>query len=274
MDVLQHRNMAHHRKCSICGETDSWKHSLLECNMARCVWALAPEEITDLICNVQETKAKAWLATVFKAVPHGDLTRVVVTLWALWHAHRKAIHEGIIQSPLSTNCFVERFISDLQVVNKPVNVVQARDARGPAWIPPPQGMAKVNFDAATSKNSTTSAIVAVVRGEDGSFLGASSVILVGVTDLETLEAMACREGLAIAADLLLQRFRLVTDCKNVVRSVAGEGKGSYGHIVQEIKARTRSFQEVELVHERRTANVDAHNLARSSIYLATGRRVV
>jgi ribonuclease HI len=147
---------------------------------------------------------------------------------------------------------VERFISDLQVIAQPVNVVQARDVRGPAWIPPPQGLAKVNVDAATSKSSTTSAIAAVVRGEDGSFLGAYTIILVGITDPETLEAMAYREGLAIAADLLLQSFRLATDCKNVVRSVAGEGKGSYGHIVQEIKARTRSFQEVELVHERRT----------------------
>ena len=62
--------------------------------MARCVWALAPEDITEFIANVQEPHARGWLAAVFHALPHEDLTRVVVTLWALWHARRKAIHEG------------------------------------------------------------------------------------------------------------------------------------------------------------------------------------
>ncbi|KAM0898703.1 hypothetical protein ACQ4PT_021767 [Festuca glaucescens] len=267
MDVLHHRNMAPQRSCTICGGADSWRHSLLECNMARSVWALAPHEITDLIGNIEEHNAKAWLATVIKALPHGDLTRVLVTVWVLWHARRKAIHEGIYQSPLSTNCFVERFLSDLHLIAPVQTMVRAKDTRGPAWILPLAGMAKVNVDAATSKNSAKSAIAAVVRHADGTFLGASSVVLFGITDPETLEAMACREGLSVAADLLIRRFRLATDCSNVVRSVGGEGWGSYGHVVQEIKARTTSFEKVELVHEKRTANVDAHTLARSSIHL-------
>ena len=57
------------------------------------MWALAPEEITNLISNIQETNAKACLEIVIKALSHADLTRVLVTLWAVWHARRKAIHE-------------------------------------------------------------------------------------------------------------------------------------------------------------------------------------
>jgi hypothetical protein len=98
-DVLHHRNMAPQQICSICGQDDSWTHSLLHCNMARNVWALAPEEITEMISSIQEPSAGAWLAAVFEALPHDDLTRTIVTLWALWHARRKAIHEGIFQSP-------------------------------------------------------------------------------------------------------------------------------------------------------------------------------
>ena len=37
-DVRHRRHMAQTSACSICGGQDSWKHSLLECNMARCVW--------------------------------------------------------------------------------------------------------------------------------------------------------------------------------------------------------------------------------------------
>jgi hypothetical protein len=41
-DVRHHRNMATHDTCIVCGEHDSWRHSLLECHLARSVWTLAP----------------------------------------------------------------------------------------------------------------------------------------------------------------------------------------------------------------------------------------
>lgn len=48
-----------------------------------------------------------------------------------------------------------------------------------------------------------------------------------VIDPESLEAMACREGLALASDLLLRHIRLATDCLGVVRSLREEGMGPY-----------------------------------------------
>jgi hypothetical protein len=49
--------------------------------------------------------------------------------------------------------------------------------------------------------------------------------------------------------------------------------GSYGQIIREIMAGGRSFEAVELVHENRQGNNDAHFLARSSIYSQMGRHV-
>jgi ribonuclease HI len=128
-------------------------------------------------------------------------------------------------------------------------------------------------DAATSKNSTIAAVAAIVRGDDGGFLGASTEVFNGATDPETLEVMACREGLAVAADLLLQHLCIASNCIIAVQSISGPGKGVYGYIVQEIKTRKEAFQSVKFTHEGRTANIDAHNLARSSIYLHLGRHV-
>ena len=48
-DVRHHRNMAQNSNCSICGGQDSWRHSLLECNMAKCVWILRGEELLEFI---------------------------------------------------------------------------------------------------------------------------------------------------------------------------------------------------------------------------------
>lgn len=101
-DVLFHRNMATCDACSLCGVQDSWRHSLVDCNMTRCVWALVPEEVTEQLCEFQEPEARGWLASVTGKLSHFDCTWVVVTLWAIWYARRKAIHEGIFQSPLLT----------------------------------------------------------------------------------------------------------------------------------------------------------------------------
>jgi ribonuclease HI len=78
------------------------------------------------------------------------------------------------------------------------------------------GSDKVNVDAAMSKNSATGAIAAIARSREGTFLGASAVVLRGVTDPETLEAMACREGLNLAADLLLRRITMASDWLNLI----------------------------------------------------------
>ena len=69
----------------------------------------------------------------------------------------------------------------------------------PRWIPPPRGVMEVNVDAALSKNSNKAAMAAVARDDVGNFLGASA--LLSRSSPEVAEAMAYREGLALATDL-------------------------------------------------------------------------
>lgn len=116
-DVRFHRNMAPDSACSICGMPDSWRHSLLECNMSACVWALVPEAVSEHIAHVADPAAKQWLFNLMKTLNHDDLILCLVTLWTIWSARRKAIHEDIFQSPLSTHAFVESMIKYLEVAS-------------------------------------------------------------------------------------------------------------------------------------------------------------
>jgi hypothetical protein len=59
-DVLHHRKMTQCSACFFCGMEDSWRHSLLECTMARCIWALEKEEIVELLSGILENDAKSW----------------------------------------------------------------------------------------------------------------------------------------------------------------------------------------------------------------------
>lgn len=183
------------------------------------------------------------------------------------------IHEDLFQSSLSTHSFVENFLSELNKEKPRVESHKGERPPAPRWIPPPQGMIKINVDAALSKNSSTIAVAAVARDEAGIFQGASALVVAGVSSPEIAEAMAGREGLALAQDLGMQKITVASDCTSVVCNIQRPGMGLYGHIVREIKVEMASFTKVNFVHEGRNSNGDAHTLARSSIYDDVGRYV-
>ena len=186
---------------------------------------------------------------------------------------RKAIQENSYQSPLSTNCFINRYIADLEFIKPEQEKLRGVQLAVPRWIPPPANMMKINVDAAISKNLGRSAAAAIARDGAGTFQGASVLVVHGITDPETMEAIACREGLALASDLMFRKVRLASDNASVVRSFKGDGKGVYGQIVQEIKAYADAFESFDFVHEGRVSNVDDHCLARSCVNCELGRQV-
>ena len=56
------RKMADTSACSLCGaENDTWRHSLLDCRMARCVWALGDEETVEHVLSNTSDDPRLWL---------------------------------------------------------------------------------------------------------------------------------------------------------------------------------------------------------------------
>jgi hypothetical protein len=63
-----------------------------------------------------EPSVKQWIFAMIGSLNHAAFVEMVVTLWAIWYARRRWIHEGEQQSPLSTFLFVRNFIDDLAMV--------------------------------------------------------------------------------------------------------------------------------------------------------------
>ncbi|TVU21706.1 hypothetical protein EJB05_31359, partial [Eragrostis curvula] len=149
----------------------------------------------------------------------------------------------------------------------PISVSLGRLARC-CSAPRPARRARLRASVIRRGRGGIATMAAVVRDEVGNFQGASVVVIEGISDPEMAQAMACRERV-----LLSRKFKLATDCANVVRSLQGHGMGPYGHIIREIKARKASFVTADIVYECRGSNGDAHRLAKSSIYETLGRHV-
>lgn len=192
-----------------------WQHSFLHCNMAHSVWALEDINLVDSVECVREPDAKRWIFSLLEEIPHADFVKVLVTLWAIWHSRRKALHEQIFQSPFVTHNFVKNYIRELEEcklkrIHGPALAVQRRSNM--RWIPPAPGISKIRVDGACSRVNSEGTFSAVCRDSNDKYLGSSVVIIAGVTDPAPLEALACREHLALVLDLSITHVVIASDC--------------------------------------------------------------
>ena len=95
----------------------------------------------------------------------------------------------------------------------------------------------------------------------------------GITDPGCLEALACREALDVADDLLLGSIHVASDCLQVVKGLHDDYCGIYGSILLDIKERSRQRGLTFFHHEGRETNVEAHCLARFASSLPGGRHL-
>jgi hypothetical protein len=198
-----------------------------------------------------EPSTKNWLFTMMETLSREAFVEMAVTLWAIWFARLRLIHDGEQQSPLSTFLFVRRFIDDLTVPPAPMLAVRSGDVMGliPKWLAPPEGYVKINVDAATSKTGGGGVVAAVCRSGTGEYMGVSALTISDIGSFAALEALACREALALAQDLNVRSVCIATNCLEVANNIERPYFGEYGMVIQKIKETMSLFMAVSFRHE-------------------------
>lgn len=138
--------------------------------MAQCVWALVDHELAKDLQSSREPSAKLWIFAMIATLPHASLIKLVVTLWVIWTARRKVIHERVFQSPLSTHSFVDRFIAELAIIKAPSRTPMVHVARKNtrrvghmhAWKAPSAGLTKIHVDGGLSRNGSRGLVLRFV----------------------------------------------------------------------------------------------------------------
>jgi hypothetical protein len=162
----------------------------------------------------------------------------------------KEIHKEICETPFSTHEFIGRFIAELKDLSKPsagggVQVCVPNYSR--TWIPPPTVVAKLNVDAAVSKNGNQRVVTLLCRDSNGVYEVTSIVIFSGIADPTVLEALSCHEVLVLAGNLNLSRILIASDCKIVVTDISDRIMGRYGTVISEIKSQSAPLSECRIV---------------------------
>jgi hypothetical protein len=96
----------------------------------------------------------------------------------------------------------------------------------------PLSVVKVNVDVALSKNTSIASAAAIVKDEEGRFMGAPALVLQGIIDAKVMESIVCRKGMDLA---------LASDCLNVMKSIQQGDLGIYGQVIRKINARKTAF---------------------------------
>lgn len=79
------------------------------------------------------------------------------------------------------------------------------------------------------------------RYHTGNYLGSSSITINGVADVPSLEAMACHEAQALAADLLVNRVLIASDCSFVINGIAANSGGAHAAAIKELNDKKNDF---------------------------------
>lgn len=137
----------------------------------------------------------------------------------------------------------------------------------------PKRVCELAAEASIRRIRQTGAISVVCRDDAGLYMGSSALVLHGLMDPTILEALACREALALAKDLMLHQLRIVLDCKTVVTDIHSGMMGPIAPIVHEIIATSSDFVSCTSVFEGRLSNMEAHRLAKHALYLGEGRHL-
>ena len=137
--------MATEDNCSLCGAIDTWRHALFTCPMSSSVWALAPEELVHHLMDRQEENPKDWLFALSEIMSRDTFAHMIVILWAIWRARRKAIYEDIFQSPHTIYGFITSYLQDISVITKREVQQRATNVNRPTqWQPPSASCVKIN----------------------------------------------------------------------------------------------------------------------------------
>ena len=191
-------------------------------------WSLSDEEQFN---SLSTEKLLGWILDV--GVDEGAQ---VLLFWRTWYIRNNVTHPTDKLSVEGSARFLAKYWTELcstqhqrssfdskgkelvvdSLVAKKKNVTKATNA---AWEAPTTGWLKMNVDGSFVPGSKEGGIGVVIRDDKGRVLLTAWSYISKGSDVEEIEALACREGLKLAVEWCKQRLILESDCRSLVETI-------------------------------------------------------
>ena len=208
--ILFRRHIEPEAFCEVCGEPEeSIRHVLLDCTVARQFW-----QYTRWATGVKlpSLNGETWAADLMSQLcPRRDPALIMIGMWALWMLRNRRRHGELTMPVQQAVLWAKDTTYDLWQLShqfdKPAPAYN-RDK----WRKPEVGWSKINTDAAFSEESKQGATSSIIRDDQDVFYSAQAIWYERGLDVCSMEALACRDGMKLAAHIGLRRVALETDC--------------------------------------------------------------
>jgi len=234
-----YRHLVQHESCEMCGyHSEDCFHACVQCPHAVALrqamrehWSLPSEE--DLLYTGPQ-----WLLILMNKYSKEVNANLFMLLWRVWSVRNSVLRAGQTISVNGSVVFLTRYMDSLvqcrhtslqpDSKGKRCAVVGNAEAQGRGrqeqkqWIPPDPGWLKINVDGAFLPASGAAAVGIIIRDHDGHVKLAAWRVLRHCRDAEEAEAVACCEGITLAARWPDIPMTLETDCAWIVDSLKNQ----------------------------------------------------
>jgi ribonuclease HI len=262
-EVLKNRHIEKLGYCRECGEVESIHRALFECTWAKMFW----QEIKAVTSvKLPVLHPSSWAMDLVDST-QVDPSAVVVILcggWAVW-SERNARDHGERSRSLSE---AVKWTTDITIDLTAIAPTRCGSISQESlrWKPPVHDIVKFNVDAGFDAASGEGSSGLLIRDHAGSLLRAQAIWYGNVSNCLTMEALAVRDGVRLAADLGLSRVEVETDAKEVVSlwKDRSNGRSEVAAILHEIEELSSTMDFFKLDFIGRMANEGAHLCAKQA----------
>jgi hypothetical protein len=165
---MHRRGMETTPVCQICGtEQEDTFHTFITCQPARNMWG-AMRSIWSLPRENEITNTGTeWLIHLLPRLTEMQRAMTLMALWRVWHIHNEITHAKPMSSVESSKRFLASYLDSLVMIKQDPNadmlkgksvvsydqgftcntkVCDGRQKNNVKWLPPEEGMAKLNTD--------------------------------------------------------------------------------------------------------------------------------
>jgi ribonuclease HI len=266
--ILANRHVGTSGQCPVCLlAAEDVKHLLFQCETARDLWrTLGLLNLVDEVLQIDRS-GSVILELLFRGqdlmMPGfsslGLKEVVAVTCWYLWWIRRRKTHDESVPPVFRCKMSVLAIANAASVRGKP-NLINHH------WETPLSRQLKVNVDGSFHLEEREGAAGAVIRDYEGKFIAASSIFLTNISSAGVAEAMAMREGLALANRLGCNNVIMESDSLETVDACTGADSwwGESAAIFADCVDLAALIGKVVFKHCPREANEVAHEIASNS----------